>query len=115
MFPLVFVTFATFVSELLQPNFHAYEPAFVLSEIIYSSPMPNVRLLVLILMLDGAGFTVTLQVFVSPFAVLTVIVAVPDFLAVTVPLLFTVATDVLLLDHFHAPPATVGLTLLISV
>lgn len=50
----------------------------------------------------GAGrFTVTLQVAVLPFEVFTVIVAVPDALAVTLPLPSTVATLVLELLQVH--------------
>ena len=50
----------------------------------------------------GAGrFTVTLQVAVLPFEVFTVIVAVPAFLAVTLPLLSTVATLVFELLQVH--------------
>ena len=50
----------------------------------------------------GAGrFTVTLQVAVFPFEVFTVIVAVPAFLAVTLPLLSTVATLVFELLQVH--------------
>jgi len=47
----------------------------------------------------GFGLTVTLQVAVFPLADLAVIVTVPTFLPVTLPLLLTVAMLVLLLDQ----------------
>ena len=64
--------------------------------------MPSVRLAGFIFTLVGAGLTVTLHVAVFPFVVFTVMLAVPDFLAVTLPLLSTEATDELLLDHVQA-------------
>lgn len=65
----------------------------------YCSPTPNVIFVLLSQTLPGAFLTVTLQVAVLPFDVFTVIFAVPVFLAVILPVEFTVATLVLLLDQ----------------
>ena len=75
----------------------------MLSEIVYVSPLPSVRLVGFVFTLDGADLTVTLQLAVFPFEVLTVMIAVPVFLAVTFPLL-TVAT--LVLELFHVTVCT---------
>ena len=96
---VVLATVATLVFELDQLNPHAYEPLFVLCDTMNVSPLPSVRPKLLNLTLVGAGFTVTLQVAVLPFDVFTVIFAVPAFLAVTLPLLLTDATEELLLDQ----------------
>ena len=53
----------------------------------------------MVFMLVGASFTVTLQVAVLPLTVFTVITAVPTALAVTLPVLLTVATLLLLVDQ----------------
>lgn len=64
----------------------------------------------------GAGaLTVTLQTAFFPFEVFTVIVAVPAFFAVTVPLEFTEAILGLLLVHVYTVPAPDGFTDALSV
>ena len=78
--------------------------------------MPSVRAVGLIFTLVGAGFTVTLQVAVLPFTVFTVIVAVPTALAVTLPVLLTVAALLLLVDHVQVLSlAFAGITVLIRL
>ena len=59
--------------------------------------------------------TVTLQVAVFPFDVLTVIVAVPVFLAVTLPLLLTVATLVFELLQLYEVVAVDGEIVFVKV
>ena len=68
LLPLPFVTVATLELELLHFRFaaFAYVPPLVLSLIVYVSPFPSVRLVGLILMLVGAGLTVTLHCAVLP-------------------------------------------------
>ena len=68
------------------------------------------------LVICGVGrFTVTLQVAVLPLEVFTVIVAVPDALAVTLPFLSTVATLVFELLHLYEVVAVDGETVFVKV
>ena len=66
---------------------------------VYVSPALSVSSVLSRVTADGAFLTVTVQVAVLSFVVLTVIVALPDFLAVTRPLEDTVAIVSSLLDH----------------
>ena len=70
-------------------------PVFVLQLNLKVSPMPTIRLLLLIEILVGSSTTVILQVAVFPLEVFAVIVAVPTDFAVTFPF-DIVATLVLL-------------------
>ena len=77
-------------------------PALPLERVTFNfNVLPGFRFLIEALSFIDFGlfFTVILHSAVLPFAVRTVIVAVPVFLAVILPLELTDATFLLLLDH----------------
>ena len=78
------------------------------------SPIPIVTADLSSLTLDAAGFTVTLQVADLLFAVFTVIVAVPAFLAVSLPF-DTVTIEALLLVHVTVLNALDGVIVVVRL
>ena len=62
---------------------------------------------------DGNGFTVMITDAMQPPAIVYVTIEVPAFIPVTLPMLFTVATDVGAL--FHVPPVVASFKVVVDV